>query len=277
MNKKIIIRIKGGLGNQLFQLNLGELISSELGIIVKYDIKTGYINDVFNREVCFFSIYKNNEHLVYKGFFNKLLYLRLLKIVSLRFKLRFFKWIYLDENRNVDTSDLFAVIKSSGSKIILEGYWQKIDFISDNFLKILNKNLKKPMIKYSVNDLVVHYRSDNFSDSFSYEYFDKAIKLMLTKYTNINQIIVYSDSVRVLKLIEYLNLRNLITLKHDYSDYDPFTLLSTLVTSKYFIPSNGTFSFWALLLGRERIILLPPALKLSSFYKFENLYIKSDK
>jgi len=278
MNKKqIVLRVKGGLGNQLFQFNLGELISSRLGICVKYDIKTGYLNDGFNRSVCFFSIFKNSEQSIYRGYFNNLLNLRILKIASVRFKLGLFKWFYYNEDNNINTNNLFSILKFNNKNIILEGYWQNTELIDYKFISMLNASLQKPFVNFTVNDLVIHYRSDNFANSFSFEYYDRALKFMLLNFPHLKQVFIYSDSNKVLKLVDYLNQKNDIPLKFDFNDYEPFTLLSTISTSKYFIPSYGTFSLWALLLGKKRTILLPPSFDLNSFYKFKNVYIKSDK
>jgi hypothetical protein len=275
--KKIIIRIKGGLGNQLFQYCLGEIIYSKLKIIVNYDIKTGYLNDAFNRNNCFHFVFKQNEDLIYKGFFNNIYLLRILKVLSLKFKISFMKHFYLQENKNVYINNIFDFLNKTRNNIILEGYWQNLELINYEFIEKLNLGLEKPFTIYSKNDLIIHYRSDNFSDSLSFDYFEHAIKHILKNYPNIDKIIIYSDSKKVLNLLDFLKERNTINILVDYGDYEPILLLSTLARSNYFIPSNGTFSLWTSLLGTNRVILLPPSIQLNKISYIKNIYLTSEE
>ena len=273
MSKKIIIRIKGGLGNQLFQYCLGEFIYSRLKIIVNYDIKTGYLNDSFNRKNSFHSLYKQNKNLIYTGMLNNIYVLRILKRLSIKFNIAIAKYIYLEEDKNIYMVDLIEYLNKTKNNIILEGYWQDISIVNSKFITKLNTSLIDPIINYSDNDLIVHYRSDKFSDSLKFEYFDTSICFMLNKYPNINNIIIYSDYNLVLNLFEYLKNKFNIKIAIDFNDYDPFLLMSTVSRSKYFIPSNGTFSLWSMLLGDSRFILLPPSLRTNDLSNFNNFYL----
>lgn len=273
MSKKIIIRIKGGLGNQLFQYCLGEFICSRLKIIVNYDIKTGYLNDSFNRKNSFHSLYKQNNNLIYTGILNNIYLLRILKRLSIKFNIPIAKYIYLEEDKNISIVDLIEYLNKTKNNIILEGYWQDISIVNSKFIAKLNTSLIDPIINYSKNDLIVHYRSDNFSDSLKYEYFESSINFMLHNFPNINIIIIYSDSKQVLNLLDYLKCRFNIKIEVDFNDYDPFLLLSTVSRSNYFIPSNGTFSLWSMLLGKNRFILLPPNMRTKDLSNFKNFYL----
>jgi len=273
MSKKIIIRIKGGLGNQLFQYCLGEFIYSRLKIIVNYDIKTGYLNDSFNRKNSFHSLYKQNNNLIYTGILNNIYLLRILKRLSIKFNIPIAKYIYLEEDKNIFIVDLFEYLNKTKNNIILEGYWQDISIVNSKFIAKLNTSLIDPIINYSKNDLIVHYRSDNFSDSLKFEYFESSINFMLHNFPNINIIIIYSDSKKVLNLLDYLKSRFNIKIEVDFNDYDPFLLMSTVSRSNYFIPSNGTFSLWSMLLGENRFILLPPNMRTKDLSNFKNFYL----
>ena len=273
MSKKIIIRIKGGLGNQLFQYCLGEFIYSRLKIIVNYDIKTGYLNDSFNRKNSFHSLYKQNNNLIYTGILNNIYVLRILKRLSIKFNIAIAKYIYLEEDKNIFIVDLIEYLNKTKNNIILEGYWQDISIVNSKFIAKLNTSLIDPIINYSKNDLIVHYRSDNFSDSLKFEYFESSINFMLHNFPNINIIIIYSDSKQVLNLLDYLKNRFNIKIEVDFNDYDPFLLMSTVSRSNYFIPSNGTFSLWSMLLGENRFILLPPNMRTKDLSNFNNFYL----
>ena len=272
-NKLLIIRIKGGLGNQLFQFNLGEYIRTNYEIDIKYDIKTGYVNDAFNRSVCFESIFGNNKNLIYSGIFNKVSLLRFLKYYTFIFNKSFLNYLFLEEEKNISKEVLFNLINKSSNNIILEGYWQYLSLVNSKFIDKLNRSIIAPIINYSQNDLIVHYRSDNFSDSLNFEYFETSIIFMLNKYPNINNIIIYSDSKKVLNLLKYLKNKFDIKIEVDFNDYDPFFLMSTVSRSKYFIPSNGTFSLWSILLGENRFILLPPTLRSKDLSNFNNYFL----
>lgn len=275
--KLVILRIKGGLGNQLFQYNLGEYLNQELGYNIKYDIKTGYLNDAFNRSVCFHSIFKDNNKLIYKGVYNNIHTLRILKLISIHFKTNLFNYFYLDEDNNINKQTLFSYLKISQNKIILEGYWQDLDLIYNKFLEKLNNSLTEAFFSFTTNDLIVHYRSDNFSDSLSFEYFYLSINNMINRYPNINNIYIYSDSNKVTNLLNYLKDRISINIHIDYNDYDPFLLLYTISKSKFFIGSNGTFSLWAMLLGTNRVIFTPPTLSSITSSLNGNIYLNSNE
>jgi hypothetical protein len=96
---------------------------------------------------------------------------------------------------------------------------------------------------------------------------------MLHNFPNINIIIIYSDSKKVLNLLDYLKSRFNIKIEVDFNDYDPFLLMSTVSRSNYFIPSNGTFSLWSMLLGENRFILLPPNMRTKDLSNFKNFYL----
>jgi hypothetical protein len=276
-NKLIIIRIKGGLGNQLFQYNLGEYLSSKLGYIVKYDIKTGYLNDAFNRNVCFNSIFNNDEALIYRGIFSNIFILRILKKITNLLNTSFFNYFYINENNNFNIEFLFHYLNITSNNLILEGYWQDINFIYDKFVEKLNLNQKEIFVNYNSNDLIIHYRSDHFSESFDFEYYNTAIKKMIFNFPNINNILIYSDSNKVTELLNYLKITYEIPIQADYNDYDPYLLLNTIAKSKYFIASNGTFSFWAMLLGKNRVIIAPPNLKINNLPINNNIYLYSNE
>lgn len=272
-NKLLVIRIKGGLGNQLFQFNLGEYIRTNYEIDIKYDIKTGYVNDAFNRSVCFESIFRNNKYLIYTGIFNNVSLLRFLKYYSFILNKSFLNFFFLDEERNITKEIILDFLNKTSNNIILEGYWQDIKLVDSKFINKLNTSLISPIINFSNNDLIVHYRSDNFSDSLKFEYFDSSINFMLNNFPNINNIFIYSDSKQVLNLLDYLKNKFDMNIEVDFNDYDPFLLISTVSRSKYFIPSNGTFSLWSMLLGENRFILLPPIMRTNDLSNFNNFYL----
>ena len=251
----VIIRLKGGLGNQLFQFNYGFMLSNLYELDVFYDSKTGFEIDFYQRSV-FDSMFSINGFNNYFGLFSNLTLLRVFKILNKYINTSVFRWIYINEDKN-SLKDFGGNLGSCN--YYLEGYFQDNIIINNNYLNLLNEKL----FNVSINDLneellIIHYRSDQFDHTLSFDYYEKAVVYFIEKF-KINKVIIYSDSKNVEELSNYLNIHCGLNLQIDtnWEDIAPEILLRKFISARYFIGSNGTFSFWACLLGEGRFVYSP--------------------
>lgn len=252
---KVIIRLKGGLGNQLFQFNYGFILCNQHKIDVFYDSKTGFETDFYRRSA-FDSMFSINGFNKYSGVFSNLTLLRLFKILNKYIKTSVFRWIYINEDQN-SLKNFRANLGSNNYYI--EGYFQDNSIINKNYLNMLNEKL----FNVSVNDLneellIIHYRSDQFDHTLSFDYYEKSVVYFIEKF-KINKVIIYSDSKKVEELSNYLNIQCGLNLQIEtnWEDIAPEILLRKFISARYFIGSNGTFSFWACILGTGRFVYSP--------------------
>jgi hypothetical protein len=250
----VIIRLKGGLGNQLFQFNYGYNLSELYKVVVLYDSKTGFQTDFYKRSVfdSMFCIYGFKK---YVGLLSNITILRIFKILNKYLKTNVLGWLYLNEEQK--TLKDFGNFLSGNYYI--EGYFQDNVVININFLNMLNEKL----FNVSLNDidegmLIIHFRSNQFDDTLSFDYYEKAVLSFFDKF-EINKLIIYSDSKKVEELSNYLKLKCGLNLQIETNceDIAPEKLLKKFLIARYFIGSNGTFSFWASLLGIGRFVYSP--------------------
>jgi len=249
----IIIRLAGGLGNQIFQLGAGLLIAqknntSEILLdessLKKYNVK------------------RNNELLRFFDFNNKRLRIRGRKIFFLFSQLRIPVLFPLQLKRYPFASDKnFQTILKYPSKsiILLDGYFQEC-LTQDNFneeIDILRSIFKEKL--YSVNNsgCVVHIRGGDFLklgwDSITpKEYYYDAIYRMATNFKINRFYIVTDDKKYSIKLLDGLDF------KYQFiggNMLDDFYLFGNF---KYRILSSSTFALWASVLGSEDAYVIAP-------------------
>ncbi len=125
-NKNIIliVELKGGLGNQLFQYFHGLYLKTTYKCDLYIDHRTGYCNDNYNREYELFKIINNIKTINHWLLFN---------IFILKFRLKYFKKLHkfsnykiYEENITINLNNLFTNNKKC--YIYIRGYWQSSYF-----------------------------------------------------------------------------------------------------------------------------------------------------
>ncbi len=223
-----IVKLKGGLGNQLFQYSLAIYLKRQLKQNVKLDLswfktqskRKFLLNDYLNIE--FETLKENNNN-----FLNKILAYRSEKIIT-----NFLK------NKKINYINQF------------DGYWQDIFFA--DYLNLTN--FKKSFLKntFSHSDYyVLHYRSGDFKVSKAHnilniDYYKKAIQYFTNKKTYLltTDISDFDKNFLIENKIEFLNL-------------DEKEAFVAILYAKGGIASNSTFSWWPIYLSQNKNWVFP--------------------
>lgn len=270
----IIIKINGGLGNQMFQYAFGRAISYKNNYDLFLDLShSRYENKVKRRPygLSFFQIKADiandnelNKIIFDEGVINKnlkfiTLWLRGIKPIKIKYELGFEY-----SKKNFDDSDNRYYI----------GYWQSEKYFSDisNLLKkefcLTNQPSKKnneilKKIK-SINSVAIHVRhgdylhnkiTNKFHGVCSKEYYLKSMDY-LEENTSIDEYFVFSDD----PIWAYNNIHSnkKITII-DWNSQEPHEDLRLMSTCKHHIIANSSFSWWGSWLGSHdnHIVIAP--------------------
>jgi hypothetical protein len=250
-----IVRIFGGLGNQLFQYSFGIYLSTKYKREVFFDIED-YSKDTYRN----FSLDKFNLFLPLadKNIHNKFIKFKSLKL-NKYYNLLFGNKYFSDDNfRKFQISDGISVY-------YFNGYWQRHGYykkISENFKFSLNNHYINSFykeIKQIQDDdfsASVHIRRGDFlnkENSRIYKicepfYFLNAETHLLSIYksTQIN-LYVFSDDVNWVK--ENIRFKSNCIFIHNEYEFLDFYLMSLCKNN---IISNSTFSWWAAMLNKSK-------------------------
>lgn len=250
----IVVRIFGGLGNQLFQYAFGQYLQRKSGFDVKYDFQYFTDDDFrkpnikkFNYEI--FEARKNisKKHIKFKSF-------TINKLFNNIFNNKTFKCEPLENNHVINLNDYY------------HGYWQNkrfclvvMDSLLENFniknqsislqnhLKILSNN----NVNVSVHIRRTDYLSKKNSAIFTQldkQYFLSAIDRMEILLKDISlTFIVFSDDILWTKKL-FSHKKNII-FSEGLEDYEDLFLMSKC---NHHILSNSTFSWWGATLNRNK-------------------------
>lgn len=248
----IIIRLAGGLGNQIFQIGAGLLLAKKSGIqkIIINDSELGKYDIKRNNELKeFFDFSKlNNIKIEFKN--TNITKFRIPKI--LKFKIAKTPFV-------TDSNFQIALRNPNKQFMIIDGYFQRCltqqDFEEEiNFLKkiIIQDNKKQ------LNGCVIHIRGGDFvklgwNIVAPKEYYIKAIETMKNIYQQ-NRFFIVTDDKKYSQTI-----LNELDINYEFigsSIYEDFKLIGSF---KYRILSSSTFALWASALGNneESIVIAP--------------------
>lgn len=241
---KIICRIYGWLGNQLFQINalLNLKIHSEKNInyfldlsgLNDYEIGRDYeVNKLFN-----FDFKKTNSII------NKL---RLAKIFKLKTKLITF----VNDLNYVNLSQK----KINSHNIYLDGYFQNIPSIESESIMLLKKKfLGNSKIQC---DAIIHIRGSDFLTNKKYKfdvnkYYKNALSELSKHYKNKNIHVITDDNNYSISILDKIQS----DYKFIYTSMNLVDDFSMIVNANFKIISTSTFSFWAALMGEDKSNLI---------------------
>ena len=270
--KKLIVRIKGGLGNQLFCYAAARRLSIVNNAELVIDDVTGFIRDFEYRR----SYSLDNFNILCKKASSK----ELLEPFGLiRRKLfKYMESLKPFENRSFIEQefpdfDLRLINLHFKNDTYIDGLWQSERYFSD-VEDIIRCDLKiKPPIDKknkeffqlikSKNSIGLHIRRFQKSDSsvtnLVERYYTEAIKVI---YQQIKTpfFVVFSDDINYAKtLLDFLP-DNHIYISHNSDNNSAYADLWLMSHCEHFITANSTFSWWGAWLGgssEKRIILFP--------------------
>jgi hypothetical protein len=243
----IIVRLAGGLGNQIFQLGAALLLAEKSNIkhividdyaLHNYEAKRK--NELLN----FFDFNKNDIEIKFR--YNFITKLRLPKFIVN-------KYFISDKNFKI-------VISNPSSRfMLLDGYFQEC--LTQKDFNIELKLLKRIFIQNNFKEkdgCIIHIRGGDFvklgwNSVTSKEYYKNAIQMMKNNYNQNNFYIVSDDKDYSETILKDLNI------KYEFignSMYEDFYIIGNF---KYRILSSSTFSIWASALGNnDNSIVIAP-------------------
>jgi hypothetical protein len=279
----IIIKLQGGLGNQMFQYAIGRRLSIYHNASLKFDV--GFYPDIKQL--------KSPNEKMQDNFLMQ-------KMTPRSFQLNFFKtqieFASQDDINYSFKTGLFSKIKQLmgkqtyieeiscrfildylkfGKNCYLNGFWQSENYFAE-IEEILRKEfeLKKPLegdnlsmtakIR-SVNAVSIHVRrGDYVSDSLTYQfhgvcsldYYEKAIQYFQAK-LNEPHFFIFSDDLQWVKQNFFINQSfSLVDINDEENGYKDMYLMSQC---KHHIIANSSFSWWAAWLNscKNKIVIAP--------------------
>ena len=277
MLRVIIVNLKGGLGNQMFQYALGYILSKNKNVPLYFDlrlmeeekIKPSPRNVPRDFDLDVFGIKKK---IVSKK--------DLIKTIqfSNNYRLRKYISIFLDklnlfifyEKKRVFNNRIF---NNNFNNIYLDGLWQSEKYFKDfrddilslyNFNKIKNKEknisfLKK--IDFS-KSICLNVRRTDFINNpehnvVNINYYKNAVSNFINILGNNPEIYVFSDDLEWCK--KNLKFNNINFVEHEYAGYKFYDYLYLMSCFENFIIPNSSFGWWACWLSKykDKIIMTP--------------------
>jgi len=271
----IIVNIKGGLGNQLFQYAAAKRLALKHNSPLKLDphfekdklrdFKLPYFNidndeiatqEEIDRLIISFRRYNNIYHKIK----------RKLELLKPYYKRRY----YQHKKRCND----LGILKASDN-VYLDGYWgneqffsdirQKLlswftlkpDYINDDYLEIKNKTKEENSVSIHIRrgDYAQKEKTRNFFGLLPLSYYQKAINSLEKQFENLH-FFIFSDDMPYVK--QNINFEGTTTYINNpnLQDYHELMLMSHC---KHNIIANSTFSWWAAWLNQnpEKMVIAP--------------------
>lgn len=248
-SKPVIVRLKGGIGNQLFQYALYmSLKRRNLDVIFE---KSLLIDDSIESSIDKIFRLDDVSSMRVSRYDLRRLALIILNRIGIK-KTSLMNYI-LDERMEFD-------VLSPKPNSILEGYWQNLSYfqgLEAEFDRLIHvDNLYLPLDKSffinfeavkNINTLVIHIRkSDYMFNSILCSYDEGYFYRAINQFENIKEIIVFTDD------IEWVN-GHLKNLKYTLLKNTPEIDLLLMAHAVNLIISNSTFSWWSAHLYRTKI------------------------
>lgn len=268
----VIIKITGGLGNQLFQFAMGLALEETLGFQVKYDLSAYKIvgsrkfdldKFVGNLKIANSEEIERNNNVLQKIKF------QIFQWVGFPFGLQGLKY-YLERNFQYD-----ANVFDLGNDVYLSGYWQSERYFLNHRVKLLERikisdSHSPDSMTYlkqirSSNSVSIHVRrGDYISNSKANSiyatcdlgYYEKAIQHLSAQFEDLT-FFVFSDDMEWVTT-HFSKFERMIFVNANHGD-TAFEDLKLMSNCKHNIIANSTFSWWAAWLNQhpDKVVLAP--------------------
>jgi hypothetical protein len=265
-NKKLIVRLRGGLGNQLFSFATGLSIAESNGYDLVLDTESGFKYDtLYRRKFALGTFDIKARHATRSE--------RLVPFDRVRRKLKKYvsgkkaladKDYIIEDNQEFDASLKNVVLKKP--VVYLDGLWQNLLYFS-GYEDLVRSHLT---FNISPNDqnrnfadwvkckevAVIHLRffsshySSNKEEDASTAYYTTAIQYLLDN-TNVKSFAIFSDDVAAANtLLSELGVDFKLVDWNQQSGEEIYDLW-LMSQGRHFILANSTFSWWAAWLSEK--------------------------
>ncbi|MEK7069688.1 MAG: alpha-1,2-fucosyltransferase [Patescibacteria group bacterium] len=262
----IIIKLNGGLGNQLFQYSLGRSLSIKNNDVFKLDLSDFTKDNPRSYSLGHFNIVENLAKKEDVAKFNKKGLSKLFEKIKPYYKKSVIKYKGYDFDQNI--------LKLSGN-FYLDGYWQSEKYFKD-IEGVIRKEitLKEPLVDEHANlinniknsnSVSVHIRRGDYATNKKFsavynlldeEYYQRTVKFIAEKIKE-PKFFIFSDDIKWAK--QNLNIpypKIFVSDNSEIKDYEELTLMSFC---KHNIIANSSFSWWGAWLNTniDKIVLSP--------------------
>lgn len=274
----IIVKIKGGIGNQLFQYTIGTYIEVTFGLIVKYDISWFALNHrrVTHRKLVLNLILNDfNYRIASSKEIAKATRVSLVKCLNKRSELLEYLTLicnkYFNRAYYIEMEDGLPVTQIRTYKY-LDGYWQYsryIDQVRAQVIQQLNKVFIQKLRKDSqypspqAQDVCVHVRrgdyvhntmANNHHGVCDIDYYWQGIEYFKERSTHVRFCFFSDDMDWVKETFGELINAVFIEAEGPFKDITEFFLMAQF---NNFIIANSTFSWWAAVLSESNSVVAP--------------------
>ncbi len=298
-NKFIVLRLEGGLGNQLFQYAFAKAVQKKYGGQILFDLYA--IKKDNQRDISLHHLnlkesqIKTNTPQKLVIYYSRFKYFFIVGGISRWFRGNLKKRKFLSlvgvfkQNSTLFENYLF---KSFSPFKYISGNWMSENYFTlerefiKKELKVLTKsssNNKKMISQLNLeNSVCVHIRRGDYTNSnwakqllvCNFNYYNKAISYLNKKVDN-PIFYVFSNSNEDIKWIKenYKFNTNVNYVELNNPDYEELRLM---YNCKHFILSNSSFSWWASYLSENiNKIIVAPSKWNTGIYNMEAVYLES--
>lgn len=249
----VYLRLKGGVGNQIFEYAFSKSLALKLNFDLVIDSRTGFFKDRYLREskVGHFLSFFQEASLVNKFFF---LVKKNIPILSNIFFTSYF--LIEKDNRqyeNIDISELKKV-----KVVYVEGYFQSHHYFEDikdiireevtfKFFEDIKLNILQKDIEV-YDSVSVHFRRIDYEEKLDLQYYKNAVSLISHKSRNIKYYIFSDDIMWCKKNLDFIENKVFINDLGNNEIVD----LYLMSKCKNHIIANSTFSWWGAYLSNSQ-------------------------
>jgi hypothetical protein len=270
--KKLIVRLAGGLGNQLFTYAAARRLAKENAAELVVDQRSGFTNDRVYKQR--YQLHRFRTSARQASSHERLEPFSRLRWALLRAKSRRLPFL----ERQLVLQDFIAFdarlleLRFEGTRYF-EGYWQSERYFEDIASQIREELTPSPPKDPSNTSLLaritkelsvaIHVRffdtlSEPSLNNIATEYYAQAITLMKQRFPGASYFVFSDDLDRSMRLAKHFNLRAIpseqnSTLDRAYAD------LWLMSNCKNFIIANSTFSWWGAWLSKhsDKFVISP--------------------
>lgn len=247
----IIVRIIGGLGNQMFQYAYAKALQQkdykvkiDISKFKKYKLHGGYQLNKFNIDL------ETSTSL--SNFLSKLGVRKSIKEKSLLFDKEL---LNIPKNEYVkgyfQTEKYFKNIR----KVLLEQFTlaEPLSESTQKFASEIKSHKNPCSIHVRRGDFVNNKKANKIHGTCDLDYYKKAVDFLKTKYKDIH-FFVFSDDISWTK--ENLKLNNVTFVEHDTIPHEDMLLMSLC---RFNITANSSFSWWGAWLNnhKDKVVVAP--------------------
>jgi len=268
----ILVRLYGGLGNQLFTYSAAFRLAKYNDCELFIDTKSGFIRDYkYQRKFSLNSFSISARAIKIPYFFYYILSFFIPFFNKINRKIPFHKRVFIVQDR-ISFNESLLYLNISSPKLF-EGYWQ-----SEKYFKDIEKNIRDEFrFNWKVENCVkkvveqidlscsiaIHLRDFSFNSgiiqsNIEDDYYFRAIGYFKEKLPNAKYFL-FSDNPNIFINKIYLNQLNVCTVSSTFALADEIEELCFMSKFKYFIIANSTFSWWGAWLSdyKDKIVVAP--------------------